>query len=123
MRLHPVIVLGLLAVLGAGRAARAPHYQAVDLGTLPGDLCSSALAINNRGQVAGATDLHAFFWSAETGMVALGTLGDPSGVSTAYAINDWGQVVGRADAPDGRFHAFLWSREAGMTFRRFRRAG
>ena len=41
-------------------------------------------------------------------VLALGTLGGPS--STAFALNDRGQVVGMADLPYKRRHAFLWDR-------------
>jgi probable HAF family extracellular repeat protein len=38
-------------------------------------------------------------------IVELGTLGGPSGV--AHSVNNYGQVVGEADTPNGRRHAFL----------------
>ena len=42
-------------------------------------------------------------WTA----VELGTLGGERTVPTA--VNDRGQVVGRSQVPDGRWHAFLWA--------------
>jgi probable HAF family extracellular repeat protein len=69
--------------------------------------------MNARGQVAGTSTLpgdtswHAFLWS-NGHMIDLGTLGGSK--SEAFAINDRGQVVGRAwltDTPQVR-HGFLW---------------
>jgi probable HAF family extracellular repeat protein len=82
-----------------------PNGLVHDLGNLGGtvntDLLgigNAALAINNRGQVAGVSALpgnqntHAFLWSRETGMRDLGTL--PGDVNSAgLAINDRGDVV------------------------------
>jgi probable HAF family extracellular repeat protein len=42
----------------------------------------------------------------------LGTLGGK--LSTPYAMNDLGQVVGLADRADGTYHAFVWSASTGM---------
>src|SRR5262245_14275600 len=71
--------------------------------------------LNDFGQVAGTSTLlgdevfHAFFWSNGT-MIDLGTLGGSS--SEATAINNKGQVLGRAIVTDTPFvrHAFLWEK-------------
>jgi probable HAF family extracellular repeat protein len=90
----------------------------LDMGTL-GGLFGRAFALNNRGQVAGFSDLagdqacHPFLWDKTGGMRDLGTLGGDSGL--AYFVNDAGEVVGSANVP-GAFgcyngaqnHAFLW---------------
>jgi len=42
-------------------------------------------------------------------------LGNPfGGGSSAFALNDNGQVVGSAFFPDGTYHAFLWQQSTGM---------
>lgn len=85
------------------------------LGTLPGLDYSSTFDINNVGQIVG----HSFIlgpgggsrgWIYENGnLTDLGTLGGNR--SSAYAINDEGQVVGWAqtDNPESyEVHAFIW---------------
>jgi probable HAF family extracellular repeat protein len=85
--------------------------QMFDLGTL-GGVFSSLNALNNRGQVAGYSDLpgdatiHPVFGD-RTGMKELGTFGGDNGNATW--LNDEGQVVGTADFPgDVIHHAFIW---------------
>jgi probable HAF family extracellular repeat protein len=84
----------------------------VDLGNLGGELENAAFAINDRGQIVGASDLpgdihqHAFFWH-NGHMTDLGTLpGDV--VSAAVAINNRGQVTGVSQDVNGNIRAFLW---------------
>ena len=55
---------------------------------------------------------HAFLWTAEDGMIDLGTLGGTR--SYARGINDLGQVVGESSMATGGAHAFLWTAEGGM---------
>jgi probable HAF family extracellular repeat protein len=83
-----------------------------DLGTLGGTIGTAALA-NNRGQVAGVSDLagdlvsHPFLW--DNGVLTdLGTLGGDNGTPTW--LNDAGAVVGWAETLPGSptFGAFLW---------------
>lgn len=99
------------------------------LPTLGGAYWNTPMDVNNRGDVAGFSDLpgdgptigqanfHAFFWSSRpyscngstvTGTCDLGTL-DPQGISEALGVNDRDQVVG-VSYPIG--HAFLWQNGA-----------
>jgi probable HAF family extracellular repeat protein len=87
----------------------------VDLGTLAGGRYSHALAVNNRGQIVGTSDVGggAFFWSPEDGMVPLGSLG--GGGTYPHAISSSGQVVGVSSLLRGQGqHAFSWTRRGGM---------
>ncbi|MCY2954980.1 MAG: hypothetical protein NTU53_23875 [Planctomycetota bacterium] len=92
-----------------------PDGAILDLGVLPGgDEYSTALALNNFGQIVGeatvGNDNRAFLWTAEEGMLDLNNLlQTPSEGWTllkARGINDLGQIVGEAKCPTGT-HAFL----------------
>jgi probable HAF family extracellular repeat protein len=102
-----------------------------ELPTSTGDSEGVAEAVNDNGQVVGASGacaafnvnsstslqpLHALLW--ETGTVTdLGNLGGTGhgGGILAYNINNQGQVVGLSDLHgDTSFHAFLWARATGM---------
>jgi probable HAF family extracellular repeat protein len=99
----------------------------IDLGTLGGNSTSGlpsswALAINNASKVqvvgeafTAGSGYHAFLWTqggtdgvpSNLQMKDLGTLpGDTN--STAYGINDAGNVVGATDNGMGAHHPFLW---------------
>ncbi|MGA9568182.1 MAG: hypothetical protein WBS19_21855 [Candidatus Korobacteraceae bacterium] len=88
----------------------------VDLGNLGGQFQNSAFAINDHGQIVGASDIasdtyqHAFLWQNGR-MTDLGTLpGDV--VSAAVAINNHGQATGVSADPNGNIRAFLWQNGA-----------
>jgi probable HAF family extracellular repeat protein len=89
------------------------HGEMTDLGTLPGFTYAEALAINNRGQIVGhsgatrSSPRVGFLYDRGV-MSAIGTLGGVS--STAWAINDRGQVVGWSRTASGETHAFLYER-------------
>lgn len=93
--------------------------EAVELPPLPGGSGTIAGAINNRGQIAGAstsaasTYAHATRWTRNVPQ-DLGTLG--ARYSQAYGINARGDVVGSAEIPGnlGRSHAFFFTDEGGM---------
>lgn len=74
----------------------------VDLGTL-GGTCGVPLALNNRGEVVGKSNLagnqsfHPFLWTPHGGIQDLGTLGGNTGETNW--INDAGASVGKADLP------------------------
>lgn len=104
---------------------------ASDLGALYVCGNSDGYGVNNLGQVVGYSNAllgtpligfirvqRAMFWSSNTGMVNLGVLGSTAAyptffgnASTAYAINDSGQIVGQSSFNNmpGEFftHAFL----------------
>jgi probable HAF family extracellular repeat protein len=77
--------------------------------------------VNDLGQIVGryqrtATDVNkALLWTNGT-ITDLGTLGGTS--SVAWAVNNAGQVVGRADrarkGAQSVFRAFIWTAAAGM---------
>lgn len=99
-----------------------------ELPTYGGDPDGFAIAINNDGQVVGASGVcstlnvinglylspvHALLW--DHGKVTnLGSLGGNFG-NQAHNMNDRGQVVGVSDlAGDAVFHGFVWSQSSGM---------
>ncbi len=102
------------------------HIKA--LPTYGGDPDGFAIAINDSGQVAGASGVcstfnvinglylspvHALLW--DHGKVTnLGSLGGAFG-NQAHQMNNRGQVVGASDlAGDAVFHGFVWSQSTGM---------
>jgi probable HAF family extracellular repeat protein len=89
----------------------------VDLGNLGSTAGSAALAINNLGEVVGASSLRddstfsngtvGFLWTRQHGMKNLGTLpGDVA--SGAVAINDTGEIAGISIDPAGNLRAVYW---------------
>ena len=94
-----------------------------NLGTLPGNGCSGADAINSKGQVVGGSGFflpdffpgctdtveHAFLWENGT-MVDLNAF-VPSGsdltLNEAVFINDRGEISGFGTLPNGDQHAFV----------------
>ncbi len=84
----------------------------IDLGTL-GGVYAIGNYMNDRGQVAGSSDLagdqtgHPFLWSKATGMQDLGTLGGVFG--SAEWMNNTGEVIGYSTILGDQFvYAFLW---------------
>jgi len=79
-------------------------------------LSSTAKCLNAHGQVLveSAYDqrISTVCWTS-AGMTELGTLGGQP-YCAAAAINEAGQVVGSANAADGKPHAFIWSASTGM---------
>jgi len=102
-----------------------------ELVTLDDDPEGAALAINDYGQVAGASGkcsafnpsilenflpLHALLWERGT-VIDLGNLGGTGQGfgNLALNLNNQGQVVGQSDLQgDANFHAFLWSEKTGI---------
>lgn len=91
------------------RAFRWRNGHMQDLGTLGGPRAWAA-AINNSGEIAGASALpdgsvHAFRWRPGYGMQDLGTLG---GDSVAVGIDEAGNVVGYYADGTGGLGGFRW---------------
>jgi probable HAF family extracellular repeat protein len=104
-----------------------------ELPTYPGDPDGivGEHAINDRGQVAGASGecaafnpifltnlqpLHALLWEdgKAIDLGSLGGTGHGTGIQ-AENLNNYGQVIGFSDVKgDANFHAFLWTKETGM---------
>jgi probable HAF family extracellular repeat protein len=89
-------------------APEAPAYRVTDLGTLPGASDSTAMGVNDRGDVVGQSGAHAVLWHNGR-IVDLGTLG--GSYSAAVDVNARGDVVGYSQVADGAGdHAFIWRR-------------
>lgn len=85
----------------------------ISLPTLDDSDYSEVTSINNRGEMAGLsnmkTNMHAVLWTISGAIEDLGTLpGDTS--SRAFAINDQSKVVGMSSGPRGE-RAFLWTHD------------
>jgi probable HAF family extracellular repeat protein len=121
-------------VVGSGDTA-ANHLHAllwengsvIDLGTLPGDTLSSASAINNLGQIVGASQragsARATLWE-DGGIHDLNDLvmGDWSLIQ-ATDINDLGEIVGIGVNPQGDKTTFLLAPAGNVTPEPSTRAG
>jgi probable HAF family extracellular repeat protein len=105
------LVLSLLGVSPASAAST--HYVFTDLGVL-GGLDSRGWALNDRGQVVGHADtepgsghvgFHGFVWTPDVPNGTTGTMTDLGAlrgdtISTAYAINASGLIVGASMSRD-----------------------
>ncbi|MHB1034323.1 MAG: PEP-CTERM sorting domain-containing protein [Pirellulales bacterium] len=120
---HSLAALIALTAIGIG-AANAAVYKVKDLSTLGGTE-SYALAINNSGQIVGASktigdrSTHGFVYNGSR-LLDLGTLVNPGSRpgSSGNAINTSGQIVGSASMDGDEFgtiyRAFLYG-NGGMT--------
>src|SRR5262249_49739000 len=85
-------------------------YTVTDFGTFGGTI-SIASDVSARGEVAGSAETpcdclnYPFLWSG-------GVLHDLGAPGYAFGLNDHAEVVGQL-IPGG--HAFLWSRQSGLT--------
>jgi probable HAF family extracellular repeat protein len=85
-----------------------------DLGTLGSATFTVPAAINNQGEVVGASKIadgtvHPFYWTRERGMQ---DLGEPegalaTGIPCCHTINNRGEIVGFSLGANGP-HAYLW---------------
>jgi probable HAF family extracellular repeat protein len=87
-----------------------------DLGTLPGDIVSSAINLNDRGEVVGVSsdaNFHLRAWVLRDGVPAdLNTLIQadfPLHLLLACSINSRGEIIGLAVNDAGEFHGYLAS--------------
>jgi probable HAF family extracellular repeat protein len=113
-------LVGRSANSGAGetRATIWSHgsLQPKHLGVLPGGEYSSASAINDAGEVAGASNtgnaIVPFIWKPTGGLQRIPLLpGDKCG--QGFGINKYGHLVGYSSGPNGA-RAFLWTRSTGV---------
>ncbi len=93
---NPLIQLGIVYDM--------PTNTIFDVGTLPGASSTIALAVNNNGQVAGASGNQPFIWTEGSGMVAIPLLpgtdrGDAQGVNSAGWVVGTDRLVNTAFAP------------------------
>jgi probable HAF family extracellular repeat protein len=112
-----LLILGVIISLfaTANSDAKQTHqirYRYIELGTLGGDY-SWTTGINNWGQVVGVSELgngayRGFLWTAKNKkMKNLGSLDDDL-ISSTWAINDTGLVVGFSLGLDSQRQAILW---------------
>jgi probable HAF family extracellular repeat protein len=105
----------------AARGTRATTWshstrQPKVLGALPGGEYSTASAVNDAGEVAGASNtgnsIVPFIWKPTGGLQRIPLLpGDNCG--QAFGINKYGHVAGYSSGPNGS-KAFLWTGSAGV---------
>ena len=107
-----LITVAVVALATSAEAA--VRYEFTDLGSLPGYENSSAVDINNRGQVLVRIDNYSahdsFMWTKEAGF---SIISDPSGRVSAEEINDAGQIVGTIYG-DASNRPFILTPEAGL---------
>lgn len=73
---------------------------------VPASASSTAVDINNAGQVVGQMDSIGYITAPNGGaLTMLGTLG--GSFSAPSGINDLGQVIGMSETADGQVHAFI----------------
>lgn len=128
MKTNCTAIARLFVLLAAYSVADAQvlRYRVTDLGTLGGDL-ANAFEINNHGVVVGQADIrigdieatNAFLWR-DGPLQDLGSLNAFNTGSVAIDLNESGEVVGAALAPEPEFpgalsgRPFFWSEATGM---------
>lgn len=78
-----------------------PSGEVVDLSQSHNS--AAAYGINSHGMVVGELDGQAVVWDADGSFTVLDT-----SLSSAYSINDIGQIVGSVSLPQGHSRAMLW---------------
>lgn len=111
------LAIALLILSSVATGVAAQSYTVTDLGSLGGT--PTAFAINDSGEVVGAsrtvdsTVTHAFYWTAATGMVDIGTMG--GNLSQAFGLNSHGAIVGTSNLTvNANGVAFVWLAESGF---------
>jgi probable HAF family extracellular repeat protein len=105
--------LAVSGLLACALPCAAQPYTVADLGALPGNSVAAGYALNNSGEVAGASstptaDIATMFAGGKA--TSISTLG--ADVSLATAINGSNELVGYNifySDPNSEFHAFLYS--------------
>jgi probable HAF family extracellular repeat protein len=115
---HRVLVFGLVGAILLASAAvflrcRPPALYTVTVLPALNGARPSALALNDRGQIAGGVpspdgQYRLVLWSREAGTRDLGPVH-----RNCLAINGAGQIVGVMPDPNGRGQAFLWDPKSG----------
>jgi probable HAF family extracellular repeat protein len=104
-------VFGAMSVLAPGARAAG---TLTDLGSLQAGCGSTAVAINDHGQVAGTSCSEPFRWTATKGMQGLGFISSLQ-AGTATAMNLKGDVVGSEEVVAGQVqHGFRWTPTGGI---------
>lgn len=86
-----------------------------DIGDLPKTNESEGIAINDRGVVTGASNGHAFRWSAKTGLEELCVLtAGGANVSFGKALNYAGAITGASQTHANNRQVFLWTPAGGF---------
>lgn len=115
-----VVAMIMLALVPSPAAAASPAYTIIEIGTLTGFNSSGGAGINESGQVVGTLAQlpygaqSAFVWDQANGLQALGKFEGRN--TTGAAINDNGDVVGRAlglSVYDVGV-AYIWNPESGF---------
>jgi probable HAF family extracellular repeat protein len=105
-----VLTLALFGVTMLATAA--PHYNAIDLRALPGDVHGRAFGVNDHGDVVGSSygsnRARAFLY--RDGVMIDVDAAFPGLYSSATGINNRGEVLGYfAPTNGGRLQFFIWS--------------
>jgi probable HAF family extracellular repeat protein len=120
-----LLVIGCLSVSVTSVMAQAdqppPRYLATDIGALDNGQRTTAMDMNERGQIVGISTGAAgspsepgaaFIWESGK-MTSLGVLPNYYW-SVATSINDLGQVVGYCGDTRSKYKAFIWDKISGM---------
>jgi probable HAF family extracellular repeat protein len=98
----------------SGAITSTTGFPMVDLGPSVNPKVQCAYGVNSSAKVVCQADHHAFLWSRQLGVMALGALGEPE-ASVANDINDRGQVAVSSWEPGTMLlRACLWSENGGL---------